>query len=195
SVESDGAVRMRYGVTNAGAARLPFIWSSHPLIALTPDTQIVLPDGAPTRVYAQHRVDIFGAGAEHRWPRMRTPEGPEINLARPDTAAKRYACKIFLDMPEGRAAIRQAGAELECTWDVKDVPNFGLWINRGGWSPFRRKRAYMNLAFEPCIGAPDTLADALGDWRAAHWLEVGETRRWELVWRGRRLGPDLAPDE
>ncbi len=195
SVESDGAVRMRYVVTNAGASRLPFIWSSHALMALTADTQLVLPDGAPVRVWSQHHIDIFGPGAEHRWPRLRTPAGPDITLARPDSAAKRYACKLFLDMPEGRAAIRQDGAELECVWDVREVPNFGLWINRQGWTPFRRKRPYLNIAFAPCMGAPDSLSDALGDWRAAHWLDVGETRQWELVWRARRIAPDLARND
>ncbi|MEP6690318.1 MAG: hypothetical protein ABJD07_04125 [Gemmatimonadaceae bacterium] len=184
TVESDGAVRMRYRATNAGSAPLPFIWSSHPLIALTPETRIVLPEGAPVRVYAQHHIDLFGVGAEHRWPRLRTKAGPELDASRPDEMAKRFACKLFLDMPEGRAAIRQGGAELACAWNAREVPNFGLWLNKGGWWPFRGRSRYRNLAFEPCIGAPDTLGDALGDWQSAHWLAVGETRSWELVWTG-----------
>ena len=45
----------------------------------------------------------------------------------------------------------------------------------------------MNLAFEPCIGAPDPLDAALGAWDAAAWLRAGETRRWSLEWRAKAL--------
>ena len=197
-VDGTGAVTTRYEATNEGKARLPFIWAAHPLLPLTPQTRVVLPEGTRVRVYAQHGIDLGGAMAEHRWPRLTVERKKLVDFSRPDAVARNYACKLFLDFPPAmgrmRAAIEEDGARLEVEFDVAQVPNFGLWINRRGWTPFKKKgllgrapRPYLNLAFEPGIGAPDTLSEALGPvWSAAHWLEAGETKRWEMVWRGQR---------
>jgi galactose mutarotase-like enzyme len=90
-------------------------------------------------------------------------------------------------MGTGRAAIEEEGARLEVSFDTAQVTHFGLWLNRGGWSPFARGKGYRNLAFEPCMGAPDSLTEALGQWRSANWLEPGQTREWTLTWRALKL--------
>jgi galactose mutarotase-like enzyme len=178
----DGSVAMHYVATNAGDAPLPFLWSAHPLLPLTARTRLELPEGARVRVYAQHGAQLGGPLAEHRWPFVEV-DGRTADLRRPDAAFGRdYACKLFLDMPVGRAAIEEDGARLEVAFDVGEVPHFGLWLNRHGWTPFADGEPYRNLAFEPCIGAPDTLDDALGAWRSAFWLGPGEARSWNLTW-------------
>ena len=189
-VDGTGSVTMQYEATNEGTVRLPFLWSSHPLLPLTPETRVVLPDGARVRVYAQHNIDLGGSLAEHRWPRLTVAKQKIVDFSRPDSVARRYACKLFLDMPVGWAAVEEAnGARLEVQYEARDVPHFGLWINRRGWTPFkstlfRRAKPYLNFGFEPCIGAPDALSDALVAWGNAAWLEGGETRRWTITWRG-----------
>ncbi len=182
-VAASGVVSMDYAARNDGTDRLPFIWSSHPLLPLTESTRLLLPEGEPVRVFSSERIDIGGVGAEHRWPNLRTPR-EVLDVSRPLSLGKRFACKLFFDSVPGIAAIEEGGARLEVRFDRAEVPDFGLWINAKGWSPSRRIRTYSNLAFEPCIGAPDTLSDALGGWRRAHWLEGGETRRWTLTWTG-----------
>jgi galactose mutarotase-like enzyme len=82
-----------------------------------------------------------------------------------------------------RAALEEGDARLEVELDTREVPHFGLWLNHRGWTPFEGGAPYGNLAFEPCIGAPDPLSDALGDWDSAAWLGPREMRRWSLVWR------------
>jgi galactose mutarotase-like enzyme len=181
-VLASGAVEMRYAVANEGSEQMPFVWSAHPLLPLTPQTRLLLPEGARVRVYAEHSIDLFGMCAEHRWPHFRLERGI-VNMSHPASVARAYACKLFFDMPVGRAAVDEGNARLEVTFDIAEVPNLGLWINRRGWTPFERKKAYLNLGLEPCIGAPDTLSEALGAWRAAHWLEPGQTRQWSLTWR------------
>ncbi len=189
NVQPSGGVVMRYAVANEGADPLPFLWCAHPLLPLTPQTRLILPEGARARVYSQHHIELTGLthGAEARWPYFRTPKG-EVDLSRPDAVGKRYACKIFLDLPTGSlgyAAVQEGEARLEVTFDVREVPTFGLWLNRRGWTPFRRGEPYLNLGFEPAIGAPDPLTDALGAWKGAHWLRAGETRTWTLRWFAR----------
>jgi len=173
---------------NDGEERLPFIWSSHPLLQMTPDTEVLLPDGAEMRVYSSHRISLGDHQSKHRWPFVRA-SGKVIDFLRPYDVAKQYACKLFLDIPvgRGRAILRQEGAELEVDFDASSVGQFGLWLNKHGWSPFKRESPYLNMAFGPCIGAPDTISDALGDWKRAQWLEPSEVRSWSLTWRGRRI--------
>jgi hypothetical protein len=113
--------------------------------------------------------------------------GKPLDFSQPNAVARAYACKLFLDMPVGRAAIEEGGARLEVTFDTRQVPNFGLWLNKRGWTPFAKGQPYLNLAFEPCIGAPDTLSDALGAWQSAHWLAPAERREWTLTWRASRV--------
>lgn len=187
-VANDGRVEMQYAVTNDGSASIPFLWSSHPLLPLGPATRVVLPEGARTRVWSQHGIDFGGPGRELRWPRVAVG-GKLLDLSRPDEVGKAYSCKLFVDVPAGgeaRAAIEEEGARLEVAFDPAQVPTVGLWLNRRGWTPFRRGRPYLNLGLEPCIGAPDSLAEALGAWRGAAWLEPGERREWTLTWRGMR---------
>ena len=55
----------------------------------------------------------------------------------------------------------------------------GLWINNRGWAPPDR-RPYLNLGLEPAIGAPDSLEEAVRDWKTAQTLDPGEERSWGL---------------
>lgn len=182
-VTGEGVVEMRYAVRNDGSARMPFIWSAHPLLPITPQTRIVIPPGTKVRVDSQHGIDIGGRGATHEWPRVKSGE-KTVDLSVPDAAGKKYAVKLFLELPEGRVAIEEGTARLELTYDRREVPDLGLWINRRGWSGAPRRAAGLALGLEPAIGAPDSLADALGAWQRAHWLDAGETREWSLSWRG-----------
>jgi galactose mutarotase-like enzyme len=194
AIEADGAVRMRYALESRATTPLPFLWSSHPLLPLAPDTRLELPIAARVRVWAQHGIDLGGERAEHRWPVLRVRDGDgerERDFTRPARDAASYACKLFLDLPRPangvvRLAVEQDDARLEVEVDTREVPNLGLWLNHGGWSPFSERPGYRNLAFEPCIGAPDPLDAALGEWGGAAWLAPGETRQWTLRWRGRR---------
>lgn len=185
-VGADGRVAMRYAATNFGDAPLPFLWSAHPLLPLTARTRVHLPRGARLRVDAAHGLDVRrGGDVDHAWPTLPVGGAP-VDLSHPAAVGDAYACKVFLDLPAGpvAAAVEEDGARLEVAMDGGDVTHFGLWLNDGGWTPFAGGRPYRNLAFEPCIGAPDSLADALGPWNSAAWLAPGETRRWTLVWRG-----------
>ncbi|MEO7963071.1 MAG: hypothetical protein ABIT38_04085 [Gemmatimonadaceae bacterium] len=181
-----GVVHMDYAVVNDGNERLPFVWSAHPLFPMTQETRLILPDGARLRVFARHEIELGEVRSEHRWPVVRGG-GKAHDFSNPYAVAKRYACKLFLDMPEGEATLREGDTELTVRFQSPDVPHFGVWLNKRGWTPFRREEPYMNLAFEPCIGAPDTLSDALGDWKSASWLEPGQERRWSLEWSARRV--------
>jgi galactose mutarotase-like enzyme len=187
-VTSAGAVVIKYQLANVGQSPVPFIWSALPMFPLGPTTRLELPGGARVRVGARHGEALRGLTPEFRWPHARL-EKRIADLTIPDQLARHYACKLFLDVPPGMniAAIEEGDARLEVTFDERQVPNLGLWLNKREWTPLARGKPYLTLALGPCIGAPDSLADALGEWRGAHWVAPGETRSWAVTWRTRRL--------
>ncbi|MGQ0649524.1 MAG: hypothetical protein ACT4P7_18370 [Gemmatimonadaceae bacterium] len=192
-IDARGVVHLEYGLANDGKERLPFLWSAHAMFPLSQDTRIVLPEGARLRVYAKHAIELGEARSEHRWPLVRGG-GKAHDFTNPWEIARRYACKLYLDVSEGSACLREGAQELQFAWDALEIPNVGLWINKRGWTPFRDQDPCLNLALEPAIGAPDTIVEALGDWKSAVWIDPGDTRRWSLRLSGRRLPTDVESD-
>ena len=141
------------------------------------------------RVASTHKLTMGDSRSQHRWPFVRAA-GRVLDFLVPVNVAKEYACKLYLDPNVGKAAIRQGQDELEVSFDTKEVPHLGVWINNAGWTPFKKERPYMNLSIQPSLGAPDSLTDALGDWKKAQWLEPGEVRSWSITWQARRVSPD-----
>lgn len=191
-VAGDGSVRMDYALVNDGVERIPFIWSAHPTFPLTPATRLLLPDGARLRVFARHEIELGEARSEHRWPFVRG-SGKVHDFVAPYDVARQFACKLFVDIPQGGATLREGEAELAVSFDPGVVTHLGIWVNKRGWTPFRRQEPYLNLTFSPCIGAPDSLSDALGDWKSAAWVDPGSERRWSVTWTARRTAPESGP--
>ena len=186
-----GEVECHYEVANTGADRVPFIWAPQLSLPLTASTRIEVQPATRMHVYAQHDIALGVGATDLRWPMVRS-SGKLLDMSNPWLVAKRYACKLFLEMREGRAAVIQDDVRLEASFSIEDVPHLGIWINRGAWTPFKRGKAYTNITIAPCIGSPDTLEEALGAWKSAFWIEPGKPRRWSLTWRAR---PELSPDE
>jgi galactose mutarotase-like enzyme len=183
-VTSAGDLELHYRVRNDGTDLLPYIWSAHPLFPLTTSTRIDLPVGARVRVWARYGDALKGMAGEFRWPHVRL-EKRIVDMSIPDEVGRRYACKLFVDLPPGttRVGFSEGAARLNVALDERHVPNVGLWINKRGWTPFTRGTPYLNFGLEPCIGAPDTLSEAVGAWHAAQWLPAGSSRDWRLTWQ------------
>lgn len=191
-VRPTGEVECEYEAMNTGTDRIPFIWAGQVVLPLTSQTRVDLPLATRLHVYTQHEIALGVGATDLRWPMLRS-QGKLMDLSHPAAVAKRYACKVFLEMREGRAAIIEDGHRLELSFQVDEVPNVGLWINRGAWTPFKRGKPYHNLALSPSIGAPDTLEEALGAWKSAQWLDPGKPRRWTLRWRAVATQPPADP--
>jgi galactose mutarotase-like enzyme len=195
-IDQDGVVHVSYAVINDGREKMPFVWSMHPVFPLGEHTRVRLPAGARLRVFAQHGIDLGEPRSEHQWPFIRGG-GKVHDFSVPHAIARKFACKLFVDVPEGEAGLVEGDLELRFQWDPTQIPHVGLWVNKRGWTPFRDGEPYMNLALQPAIGAPDTLVDALGDWKSVAWLDPGETRRWAFRWSAHPAehahDPDLRP--
>ncbi len=188
-------VLFEYEAHNGSANAMPFLWAGHATFPLTEQTRLLLPEGARTRVWTQRGADFGGAGSEHHWPRVRSG-AVMADMSRPWTALKTpYACRLYVSLPAAPCVIGivEGTQTLEMHVDGREVPFVGLWLNREGWTPFAPKRSwlpwkraarpYANLVVAPCLGAPDSLTDAVASWDSAAWLGPDDVARWTMTWR------------
>jgi galactose mutarotase-like enzyme len=179
TIEQDApVVRMRYHLRHTGGDAFPWIWSAHPLFNVQPGSGVELPGVRQVKLDAVHGRDDLSRDDVVSWPGAVGGAPDRFTLA----AEGHWALKLFGDVgPDGRMALTdpREGERLELVVRPEDVPQVGVWINCEGWAPAGR-RPYYNLGLEPCIGAPDRLADAVESWGTAQTLAPGEERRWAL---------------
>ncbi len=190
-IRADGAVEARYEALTTGTHRLPFLWSAHLVLPLTASTRLRLPDAARLRVAAlSGAVAADAAGSEAaKWPRL-TLDGKVRDLASPWSVPRRTLLQGWVDLSHGRTSIEVAegDAHLAIATDGAGVPYCGIAIDRGGTRREKAPRRFSRgsapaLVIAPSLGAPDRLAEALGEWQSVTWLVPGEPRRWTLTLR------------
>jgi hypothetical protein len=99
----------------------------------------------------------------------------------PETTAGR-AIKFWSDpLPagEGWAALKAHNGSLRLNWDAALLPQVAVWLNCGAWAA-DGGAAYYNLGLEPCIGAQDSLAEAVTERNLFASLPPHGTRSWWL---------------
>lgn len=187
-----GRVELRYALTNEGAAPLPFVWSGQALLPLTRATRLVLAEGARVRVLSQRGIELGGPGGELRWPRA-VVGGQMLDLSLPFAVSRGYSATLVVDAPPGGGtiAVVEDDARLDIAFDAGRVPRITIGVHKPAPTLFRRHPP-VHLSVAPGIGAPDSLADALGPWRGAAWVAPGETREWTVAWTAERRAPDAA---
>lgn len=171
-------LRLRYLVRNTGTSPFPWIWCAHPLFNVQPGTRLELPTMQQVRVDAVHGVEGLDRGDIVGWPGAFGGEGRQFVFP----SEGEWAVKLFGDVgASGLMTLTdpRRGERLEMRVRPEEVPQVGIWINHRGWAPPGRK-PYSNLALEPAIGAPDSLEEAVRDWRTAQSLAPGEERGWSL---------------
>ena len=193
TVRSRGAIDFEYAASNVGTVRMPFLWAAHPVFPLTASTRIVLPKGAKTRVWMADGLDLAGGETMHAWPSVRSG-GHLVDVSRPASLGERFACTLFVELPRSETSIGlvEGRRRLELRVHGRELSHAGIWINRGVLAPTERKRplmrwrkprTYSTITIGPCLGAPESLTDALGAWDTARWIEPGATARWAMSWR------------
>ena len=170
-------VRAEYRVANQGDAPLHFIWSIHPLLAIEPGMQLQLPPEARYHRWSSVPGD---AVAESGLSFPLTLAGHDL-AALPDASAG-VALKLWSDplaAGQGWATLRARDGELRMRWDPALLPQVGFWMNLGAWAG-DGGAPYYNLGLEPCIGAQDSLADAVTRHNLFATLLPGQARAWWL---------------
>jgi hypothetical protein len=180
------AVMMRYSLANEGKEKLPFLWAARAALPLSEGTTLELPDSSRVRIGAQHGIDLLGVSAEHRWPKLRGAKAI-VDFSKPDAVARKYAATLFVDVASGRASVTEGAHRLHVEFDPSRIPHFEVSVERRGWAPFGSGSNASSLVIAPRIGVPDSLSEALGSWNGAQWVAPGESREWEVVYRGEKV--------
>lgn len=173
-------LEMQYEVRNRGSEEIAFIWSAHPLFRIEPGMSLEFPRSARFNLYSATPTTRVPGRTNLHWPFAVDNGTRRIALdTLPDRDAG-IAFKIWSEpLHEGWARLVAAGGALRFSFDVREVPQIALWLNAGGWSGIGGE-PYYNLALEPCIGAQDSLEEAVLQHKQYAVLRAGESRRWSL---------------
>jgi galactose mutarotase-like enzyme len=170
-------LRLEYAVQNNGGDPFSYIWSAHPLLRLERGMRVELPEGTLMHLNSVGRGgDDAPVPGVYPWP-LRAGSLDLTELPAPDAGV---SCKLWSrPLAEGRVRLSAPGGTLSLAFDPALLPQVGLWVNAGGWSG-TGSAPYSNLGLEPCIGAQDSLADAVERYNLYRTLAPGETHRWWL---------------
>ncbi len=176
--ENSSIVHVDYEVTNNVGQPMDYIWCIHPLLAIEPGMELLLPRSARFNVGGAYPDDLVPLEKKLQYPFAAS--GLNFPLV-PETKAGR-AIKLWSDpLPEneGWATMRASNGEFQMRWDVSLLPQVAVWMNFGafgmdGGSP------YFNLGLEPCIGGQDSLNDAVNLYNLFETLQPHGTKSWWL---------------
>jgi galactose mutarotase-like enzyme len=176
----DARVGLAYEVRNCGNAPVAFIWSAHPLFALAPGMRLEFPPQTRFNVYSAPPPTELPLQVNLHWPFAVRRGVHPIALDPLPGADAGIAFKIWSEpLVAGWAVLHAPQGALCLHFDVAQIPQIAVWLNAGGWSGIGGE-PYYNLALEPCIGAQDSLAEAVLKYRQYVLLSPGESRHWSL---------------
>lgn len=173
-------LRFDYRVENLSDADMAFIWSAHPLFAVTPGMRVRLPEDARLNVYMSVPPTEVVGEPPFTWPVSVKTDSEILELSElPDVSAG-TAFKLWSDsLSDGWAVIEADDGAFRFSFDPELIPQVGLWLNAGGWSGSGGEPPY-NLALEPCIGAQDSLFEAVTRHQQYAMLTPHGSRTWWL---------------
>lgn len=180
SMEDAHTLRMSYHVINTADEPFAAFWTAHPQFAVTPQTEVVLPERIHNVINVKE-TDRWGeVGLVYNWPNATTQQNTAFRLDRVARSVERSYRKFYA-LPDQRvewAALRErdGGHWLRLDWDPEQIPYLGLWMDEGGpgLDPV--------IALEPSTGYYDELGLAWRNKRVP-LVEPGHSYSWQLTMR------------
>lgn len=179
----DGAhLRIDYKLRNTGDHSVPWSWAAHPLFAIEPADQILLPASIATmRLEGSARNRLGTSGNTVNWPVATLADGSQGNLSIAQPADSGIGDKLFagpLRSDENWCILLRlkAGLRVKMSFDTQATPYLGLWICYGGW-PNGTGPKQMCVAPEPSTAPVDSLAQS-GNWTRK--LAAGASFSWPM---------------
>jgi galactose mutarotase-like enzyme len=176
--ENSARVHVEYEVVNNSDHSINYVWSMHPLLAIEPGMELLLPASATFNVNGTIPENLVSTMKNLHYPF--TASGLNFPTL-PETSAGR-AIKFWSDplpIGEGWTSVRAKDGELKMRWDVTYLPQVAVWLNLGalgmdGGTP------YYNMGLEPCMGGQDSLNDAVNVYQLFETLSPHGSKTWWL---------------
>ena len=176
--ESSSIVHVNYEVVNNADQPIDYVWCIHPLLAIEPGMELRLPESARFNIGGVYPNGLVPLEKKLQFPfaasGLNFPFLPQANAG--------CAIKLWSDPlseAQGWTAMRASNGGFQMRWDVSLLPQVAVWMNFGalgmdGGSP------YYNLGLEPCIGAQDSLADAVTQHNLFATVPPHSSKQWWL---------------
>jgi len=172
-------IQVEYEATSRDERPINFVWCIHPLLAIEPGMELLLPSTASFNVAGMFPNDLAPSQKNLQYPfpanGLDLPSLPQTDAG---VAIKLWSDPLSAN-DAGQATLRAHNGEFKMRWDVNEIPQIAAWLNLGafgmdGGSP------YYNLGLEPCIGAQDSLNDAVNIYNLYASLPPHEKKIWRL---------------
>jgi galactose mutarotase-like enzyme len=174
-------LELRYELHNNASHEVAFIWSAHPLLRIEPGMVLEFPTSARFNVYSATPATHLPKRHGLHWPMFVRSAGRDVLIDPLPGPEAGVAFKVWSEpLAEGWARLIANDGSLQLRFDVAEIPQIALWLNAGGWTGIGGE-PYYNIALEPCIGAQDSLAEAVTHYRQYAIVRPGGTRRWALT--------------
>jgi galactose mutarotase-like enzyme len=171
---------IEYVAVNQTDAPMHFIWCAHPLLAIEPGMQLLLPLSVRFNRSLAIPADLIAQDSDLSYPSSLCVGTNEIDLTSLPDASAAIAFKLWSNpLSEGWATLRAQDGEFRMYWDAARLPQVALWMNIGAWAGDGGHPHY-NLGLEPCIGAQDSLAEAITKHNLFATLSPQSARTWRL---------------
>ena len=169
-----------YAIANHAETPIRFIWSAHPLLAIEPEMQLLLPRSARFNRSLAIPKDSITEDNDLRYPFSLEVGKNKIDLTSLPEAVSAFAFKIWSNpLSDGWATLRAEDGEFRMFWDVTKLPQIAVWMNIGAWAG-DGGQPYYNLGLEPCIGAQDSLEEAITKHNLFGILSPHGRHTWQL---------------
>ncbi|MDZ7758002.1 hypothetical protein [Rhodohalobacter sp.] len=177
----DESLVITYRVENLSDTTIPFIWSSHPLLNVDPEDELILPpEMNEVLVDGMTEEEIGQFGDRLSWSDLKSGTLPfDPSVVQPVETG--FAGKFFSEkLQTGMAGIyrKQTDESLLFQFDTAEIPYLGIWLCYGGW-PEESAIKDLTVALEPCIGRPDSLRKAM-EWGENMDIEPSGMREWSM---------------
>jgi galactose mutarotase-like enzyme len=175
------SLTIRYRADNIGSSPIPFIWSSHPLLNVDPEDELILPaEINEVLLDGMTEEDIGKFGDRLSWQDLKSKTFPfDLSIVQPKETG--FAGKFFSEkLQTGLAGIyrKQTDESLLFEFDTAEIPYLGIWLCYGGW-PENSENKDLTAALEPCIGRPDSLEKAI-KWGENLEINPSEMHEWSM---------------
>jgi hypothetical protein len=177
----DCQLTINYELESKGDAAFHYLWSAHPLLHTEPGARILLPpEVGKLLIDSSHGTRLGTTGESCSWPiaipRNGKPDDLSVMKPRGSPSDKLYTARLR----NGYCGLYypSTNESIFFRFDPERVPYVGMWICHGGGAADDPKQPY-TVALEPCLGRPDSLADAIVR-KESDILPAHEVKKWTL---------------
>lgn len=161
----EGPLTFDYTLVNQTEKPLPYIWATHPLIAIEPGMRIDVPPGVKATCTGGDGEGLPPLNQPFDWPHNGSHDLSRV----PQRGQAGYAVKLFTE-PMDQASVTltppDGSAALKLTMAAGASHRVGMWLNYDGWSGAKTTH-YFNAGIEPTTTPADRLDLSAADGAAA----------------------------